>query len=289
MNTQVAQTESAAIAEIARQGLFPEYRLDSNLKAPLLLWPQSQKIVSLEEFLKYPEHKKARIEVRDHQSFVEYVLKHAEPGTTVFSEVSETGGSFTAIIDFHHGHIAHVINGNAEFSGGAARWGHHVCKYVCEHTPEWKRWMKFSGEPLSQLAAAQFIEDNMIDIIQPEAARMLEVVKTLEATQGVEFKSAVRLENGDRQLNYSHTTAAKAGQQGDMDIPDMFRIRIPVFQNGPGYDVDCRFRYRIKDGALIIAYEIVRPHKIIDLALQEARTGIVQMLQPIPVLLGSAG
>ncbi|WP_052362066.1 DUF2303 family protein [Geminisphaera colitermitum] len=289
MNAQVAQTESAAIAALAHEGLKPELQSIEGLRAPLLLWPKSEKISSLEEFLKNPIRKKANVIVRDYMSFADYVIKHAEPGTTVFSKVSEEGGTFTAIIDYHHGNAEHAIvapSHNAIYNPGEARNCSHSCHYICEHTPEWKRWLSQSGAGMSQTTAAQFIEDNIIDIISPEAARMLEVVKTLEATQGVEFKSAVRLENGDRQLHYAHTTTAKSGQQGDLEIPDTFKIRIPVFQNGPAYDVDCRFRYRIKDGSLIIFYEVVRPHKIIELALSEARNAIVDMLKPIPVLLG---
>lgn len=276
-----APSEAATVAEITRQGLQPTL-FDGkalNLAVPMLIWPRSEKYENLERLLAAPIRKRAVVVVRDHMSFIDYVMRHKEDGTLIFAEITESGGSFIALIDYH---------GNNELGNNQPKFSEHSCKYVCEHTPEWTRWIKKSGQAMSQTEMALFVEDNMIDIIQPEAGRMLDMVKTLEATQGVEFKSAIRLDNGDRQLHFAHNTTAKAGQQGDIEIPDKFMIRVPVFQNGPAYDVECRFRYRIKDGALVLAFEVVRPHKIVELALTEASEAIKATCAPIPVLLGAA-
>jgi uncharacterized protein YfdQ (DUF2303 family) len=266
------------VAEVVRAGLAPLINPIA-VPVPHVLWPGERRVDSLERLCVSPVRKRAVVEVRDYMSCIDYVARHQEPGSVIFAVVREDGGCFTAILDYH---------GNNELGGNIPRWGDHTCRYVCEHSPEWKRWLQRSGEAMSQVSMALFIEDNLIDIIEPEAARMLEMVKTLEATQGVEFKSLVRLDNGDRGLHYSHTTAAKAGQQGDMEIPEKFKLKIAVFENGPGYDVECRFRYRIKDGSLSLGYEVIRPHKIVDLALTEARTAIVQALPGVPVMRGSA-
>lgn len=273
------RTEADAVAEITAQSQLPQFPCGiPTLVSPLVFWPREQKVQNLEEFMSAPVRKRAQVTVRDHMSFIDYVDKHREPGTTIFSEVNDKGGSFTAVIDYHHASHPNAVP--------EPRWRQHSCKYVAEHTPEWVRWMAASGKPLGQTEMALFIEDNLYDIINPAAARMLELVKTLNATQGVEFKSAVRLDNGDRQLHYAHQTVAKAGVQGDMEIPEHFKLRFSVFMNGPAYDIDCRFRYQIKEGALRMAFEVERPHKIIDLALTEARTAIQTTLK-LPVLLGS--
>lgn len=283
MPDPVQKTEAEAVAEIARKAVpAVEVMKLEGFEAPVIAheYSKTRTLESLERFMANPIRKRAQLTLRDHSSFIDYVQGHKEPGTIILAELNENGGSFTAIIDYHHA-VSPVASGY-----GVPRFGDHVCKYVAEHTPEWKRWIGQSGKPLSQTGMALFIEDNMFDIIEPAAARMLELVKTLEATQGVEFKSAVRLQNGDRQLHYAHQTTAKAGQQGDMEIPEKFTLRFGVFVNGPVYDIPCRFRYSIKDGALLMAYEVERPHKIIDLALSDARTAIVQTTQ-LPVLLGS--
>lgn len=269
------KTEAEVVAALAQQGVQPSIIQSDKLAAPLLYHPRNQVLESLERYLEKPIRKRARLDVRDHQSFIAYVTQHKEAGTQLFAQITEQGGSFTAIIDYHQ---------HAET--GEPRFGEHVIVYTAEHTPEWKRWMAGSGKTQGQVELALFIEDNRMDIVNPDGATMLELIKSFEATAGSDFKSAIRLENGDRQIKYTHTTQAKAGVNGDLIIPDSFFLKLPVFNNGPEYDVEARFRYKVSEGQLRVGYEIVRPHKIIELALHEARTAIEQTLA-LSILHGS--
>lgn len=281
---EVQKTEAEAVADIVRRNVSDVQVINMTNAVPVFVHPLSgrRQLESLEQFEALPRRKRASVRLRDHSSFIEYVEAHKEPGTTIFADLTEDGGSFKAVIDYH---LAKDVSA-PERMGTPQRWGDHVCEYVAEHTPEWKRWMEFSGKLLNQAAMALVIEDNLFDIIAPAPAQMLEMVKSLEATQGVQFKSAVRLDNGDRKLEYNHQTVAKAGQAGEIEIPTKFKLRFAVFVNGPAYDIDCRFRYKIDGGALAMGFEVERPHKIIDLALTDARTAIVETLK-LPVLLGS--
>lgn len=262
------KTEAETVAHIAQQALQPSLIQDPKIIAPLLFRPRNDSLESLERFLDKPIRKRAKLDVRDHQSFIAYVTQHKEEGTQLFAQITEQGGSFTAILDYHqHGET------------GQPRFGDHVIVYTAEHTPEWKRWMALSGKTQDQVELALFIEDNRMDIVNPDGATMLELIKSFEATAGSDFKSAIRLENGDRAIKYTHTTTAKAGVNGDLLIPDSFFLKLPVFNNGPEYDVEARFRYKVSEGHLRVGYEIVRPHKIIELALAESRTAIEQTLK----------
>jgi uncharacterized protein YfdQ (DUF2303 family) len=276
------KTEAAAVAELTREGLRPELQYAGGAGwTPLVYWPKGQRVESLERYLEFPLRKRGVILLRDHISFVAYVDLHREAASTVvYADIDSKGGSFTAILD------GHAFGQGA----GKARWGGHVCKYVCNHSEEWLRWMGANRKGMAQLEMAQYIEDNMVDIVDPEAARMLEVVKTLEATQGATFKSLVRLENGDRGLAFERQTKAHAGVNGEMEIPSRFAINIPVFENSPQYRVECHFRYNISEGVLRMGYELVRPHRVVELALVEAKGAITSALEGsgIPVLLGSA-
>lgn len=281
--TSSTETEAGAVAAIVRDSVAPGVHELSKIGVPMIIMPKTGEVKSLESLLDTPRRPRAAVQVRDHQSFIDYVQRYKGPGTIIFVEMTEVGGSFTAILDYHRPNPA----GHSEtevFS--APQWGEHVCKYICEFTPEWKRWFALSGKPQRQQAMALFVEENMFDIAIPEPAKMLELVKTLEATQGVQFKSAVRLDNGDRQLHYAVQTGAKAGEQGDMDVPQKFRLKFAIFTNGPAYDIDCRFRYSIDDGTLSLGFEIEKPHKRIELALIEAQNAIKETLK-LPVLLGS--
>lgn len=49
-----------------------------------------------------------------------------------------------------------------------------------------------------------------------------------------------------------------------MQIPEVFKIGIPVLEGGPRYSVQARLRYRIDGGALVMWFDLLRPHKIIE-------------------------
>ncbi|HWA07951.1 MAG TPA: DUF2303 family protein [Opitutaceae bacterium] len=286
---QHQKSEADSVADIVRKNLSDIATLsgDRGLKVAVLVHPPGSKreIESLERFMELPIRKRAMIILNDHPSFIDYVERHKEAGTIILAEIGPNGGVFVAIIDYH---LPEDAEGTGQAGGAAAvksRWGDHVCKYVAEFTPEWVRWMKMNGQLLSQADMALFIEDNLFDIVTPPAAEMLDLVKTLEATQGAQFKSAIRLDNGDRDLQYTHQTQAKAGQQGNSQVPQSFKLKFAILTNGPAYDIECRFRYRISEGHLALGYEIVRPHKLVELALTDALVAIKQSLK-LPVLLG---
>ena len=52
-------------------------------------------------------------------------------------------------------------------------------------------------------------------------------------------------------------------------------IGIPVFENGDKWRVDVRLRYRIAEGgSLTMWLELIRPHKVMDQAVNELRSQI---------------
>src|SRR5579885_60561 len=95
----IMNTESEAVAQIVRDGLTPIIETEK-LAMPVVLWPKTGGIESLEPFLGRPIRKRAKVTVRDHESFVHYVTSHREIGTHLFQDLNEQGGSFTAIINY---------------------------------------------------------------------------------------------------------------------------------------------------------------------------------------------
>lgn len=282
------ETEAQAIARIAREAAHTT-TITEKVAAPLLVKPASRiELESLEKYLSAPTRARANVQLRDEASFIDYVRRHKRPGTEIFAEVTEAGGSFTAVLDYHVAKVDATTTADAvqQAREELPQWGDHVCKYVCEFTPEWKRWFKLSGDLVSQSQMALFIEDNIGDITQPVGAAMLEIVKTLEATQGAQFKSAIRLDNGDRNFGYTVQTGAKAGEKGELEIPQKFTLSFPIFTNGLGYDIECRFRWNVDGGNLRLGFEIVKPHKLIETALTHSRNEIEKALG-LTVLLGS--
>ena len=272
------KTEADAVADIARAGMQPIINPTvTGAVPPLVFWPKNQTTESLEKYLANPIRKRATVNLTDFQSFISYVKDFEEAGTRLFCQLTQTGGRFVAIIDYH------VAN---DVASKLAQWGDHVVTLDMQHSPEWQVWTGKNGKEMDQLTMANFLEENRLDIKTPDAATIIEIAQTFEATQGVQFKSALRLPSGDRSLGYEVQTAAKAGEKGKFEIPEKIGVQMPIFLNGPEYAMEAFFRYNIGNGTLKLRYELIRPHKFVELALAETRNAIAEQTG-LPVLSGA--
>jgi uncharacterized protein YfdQ (DUF2303 family) len=169
---------------------------------------------------------------------------------------------------------------------GLAGWGDHGCKLSVQRTPEWARWRSSTGLK-TQLQFAEHVEDRLPDFLSPAAADMLEIAQTFQAKRNVEFESGKRLKSGETNLVFKETDTTRAGQKGDLDVPDEFTIRLPLFEGGEPQEVRCRLRYRINDGTLNIGYQLVDPEELERVAFRNVvaavEAGITQPIWSGPV------
>jgi uncharacterized protein YfdQ (DUF2303 family) len=152
-------------------------------------------------------------------------------------------------------------------------------------TPEWKRWIALNEKPIGQLAFAEFIEDMLSEIQKPTGIEMLEIAKTLALKNDVAFSSALRLDNGQVQLQYLETIEQKAGQGGAMQVPTEFELALQPFVGGSRYAVKARLRTKLVNRQVQFTYLLDRPHKVVETAFKEARDKIAAEAG-LPVLLG---
>ena len=116
---------------------------------------------------------------------------------------------------------------------------------------------------MSQEQFAHFIEQNLVDIVEPVSAEMLEISRSLIAKKSASFSSAIRLSDGSHQFSYDEDIKGST-KSGNLAVPETFKIGIPVFLNGTGYAIEARLRYRIKDQSLEMWYELIRPHDVFE-------------------------
>lgn len=210
---------------------------------------------SLEHLLAKPSIVRAAVVIQDVESFIRYVnlyRRKSDENLAIFANVTESGASFTAILDYHK-------EGSA-----VAEHGAHRAVYTCTPTPEWARWTAGDKKQMAQEAFAQFLEDNAPDIVSPSSAQMIEIALSLEARTTGDFKQATRLENGSLSFHYSENIEAKAGLNGSIEIPSTFEIGISPFVGFTPFKIDVRLRYRLSSGKLTFWYELVRPHKVVE-------------------------
>jgi uncharacterized protein YfdQ (DUF2303 family) len=278
------QTEASVVATIVNNTKTLTQLNSIDGKSVLVF--SDKTTLPLERFADNPRRKRAKATLDDQDSFARYVNQHKIAlVTALFGRISEQGGSFAAIFDYH---TQNALNDGGKIAtpGETPRWGEHRADLTLAFTPEWIRWTKSDGVPLSQVGFAEMIEDNLPDIVAPSAADLLEIVQDLTAKKAVNFKSTARLNNGQVGILYDETiTTGK--REGQIDLPSEFTISIAPFRGSPAVGIKARLRFRINEGVLQFVYRLNQPNKVLEAAFDGARSYIAAQTD-LPVLLGGS-
>lgn len=262
-----------AIEQISIRGLDPRAVSDPN---GYVLVPKDCTAVQLsklwdEALLPNPRRTKRVTKVDDIASFALYWQKYAMENSLIFA--SADAATITGIID-------------ADVPHGDAMWGSHRVELALVPSPEYVLWCGENGTAMKQDAFALFIEDNAPDILKPAPAAMVEMARTLEGTSESKFTGAVREKDGSHRMKFETVVDMRAGEKGELRIPDSFTLSIPIFAHGPRTAVEARLRYRVgPGGGCQMWYSLYR----IEAAREKAFDEIVSAVRAetaAPVLLG---
>lgn len=252
---------------VATNGMSPDV-LDKIYKkgastAPVLDAPDGSKVVLLPEG--YEAHHMQPLEKQltrirqgvtfyDVASFTAYVNRFKSEASRIFALpghlASDRKPTVNAILDYHEGNEAALEPRSPDYCV-------HTARYLPRYSEQWERWIK--AGPMSQVAFAEFVEENRRDIQQPEAAMLLDIVRKFKATKKQDYDSAVYQEDGSVMVNWSDKVES-AGR--GVAVPSQLLLSIPVYFLGPLYSVDVFMRYRIDGGKLIFVVKVDRPDYI---------------------------
>lgn len=245
------------------------------LRAPIALVPHNVNVEDLEKLLPAPSATRQQLIILDAESFIAYVKRFTTSATAVFCNGPE-GRTFKALLDYHE--------------PSQPSWCEHSVTYKCPTTVEWGAWRGTDRKRLNQNDFAEFIEENVKDIVpndkdpkSPSAADMLEISRTLEAKKNITFRQGTRLDNGQIQLTYNEVIDGRAGETGQLNIPEQFYIGVRPFLGGEAFLIPARFRYRIQESRLVMWYELVRPDKVLEEAYTAVRKQIQEGIGEVPM------
>lgn len=228
---------------------------------------------AVERALPAPLRKRGTLALKDLASFVGYCNEQASSHKG-YIYADTDARTFTAVFNDHR-------------APDAAGWRDHRATYKAEFTQEFQKWMSNDKQHKNQVAFAEFIEDNFVDIAGNDAQLMLDVATTIQAKTDITFSSSKRLENGQAQLTYNEVINAQAGANGALTIPKTFSLGVRLFKNGAGYLLKARLKYRLQAGGVTFWYELDRP----EMAIEDAFAGYIQQVRELAlgytVLLGT--
>ena len=221
--------------------------------------PEKATLRSLEAYLDQPVRKRGTAGFTEEKGFRAYVKMHKAEGTRIFADMGAL--TMTAVIDHH------------EAAVDAAGWGEHRAHFAPPKDPDWETWTASDQKVMNQMEFAQFVEDNLPAIAEPDGADLLEMAQHLEATNKVSFKSAERLQSGARSFHYAVEAVQNLGRKS-IELPEFFMLSLAVFRKGQRYQLKAMLRYRISEGSLALWFHLHRPHEVIDEAFGRLVEGV---------------
>lgn len=204
--------------------------------------PESVRITTVDDPYSLPPRIGQTVTVDTRESLVNYANRFSCDRSMLVADID--AGTITAHLDWH-GH-----NGDGE-GKLAARHDKHRAILRLRDSEEFKRWNEFEGGLHSQVEFAAFLEENAVDVTDPEPTILIEISRDLEVTQGAVFKSSNRLENGDRVFVYETETRVK----GEVQVPREFLLQIPLYAGEDTVELRCALRFRPTGEGLKLGFE----------------------------------
>lgn len=265
MSNNVNESQIKDIEALVRGSTVHVIAADTTA-APFALVPPGYKLEDLEKLLERPRRIVQTADLTSIESFIAYVMAHKEPQTVIFA--SDSDRRLRAAIDYHE-------------SADLPSWCRHQATYEAKLSREAKAWFGADGNAMSQVAFAEFLEEHADQVVAPAGAALLEQALKLQVIQKAVFGSAMRLQTGEFQLNWS-----QENEKGTVELPERIRLGIPIFHRGPSYAIEARLRYRVSEGKVAFTYKIIEKERAIEHAfekvVEEVRTALA-----LPIYFGS--
>lgn len=247
---------------------------------PYVVLPSGYSVADLERLLPAPTRKRADVVLTDTESLIAYLGTHATPASsTVYAVVDSEQSRFAlvCVLDDHH--------------AAAPQWRGHRCSLTPKQSVEWKRWTGSDRVKMAQSDFAAWLEDNRGDVASvagmPSGAEILAMALGFEATADKRLRSKINLGSGGVAFEYVDDEDKETRTK--MQVFERFTLGLPVFYgSADAYPLEARLKYRNTDGKLTFWYELVRPDRIfqqaVDFAVQR-----VTSASGVQVLYGNPG
>lgn len=206
--------------------------------------PEGFRLEDISDPDRLPPYIKQSITLNDRSSLIAYVNKFSDQRSILIANYDAS--TITARLDWHADSVA-----DDAYGALSAQANQHTATFKIANSLEYARWSKMEGEMHSQADFALFIEENVSDIIWPDHGEIIEICRDLEATQGAQFKSRTRLENGDTAFKYETETRVT----NDVVVPDEIRLSIPLYFGEDPTEIRAKFRFRVSGGGLLLGFK----------------------------------
>lgn len=231
-------------------------------------------VIDLEDKMPTPRRATSKVTVEDTTSFVDFVNRFPTERDATVIYVGRGAAQATAI-----------FNDNGRDPG----WRDHRATLNWAKTDEWKRWTKNDRQLMKQEDFAELIEDGLSEIVDPDAADLLEIAQTVKGLMSVNIVSARYLQDGSVKVGYDETIDVSGGRSGDMTIPSHFTLQMAPFEGGTPITITARLRYRLVGKQISFGYILDRPKDKERVALDSEISLIASGCPDVLIVMGDPG
>lgn len=241
-------TEAEAIAALAQKRA--EVVSGPDARSFLIVPPGyvSREITDPNGLPSKPAYVRQAVTVDDADSMKSYLGWFGLTRSVLFADVKQN--RITAAIDYHE--HDDVVDDEATAD--------HVLHRATLNLPfseEWSTWTARSGQLMKQEDFARFLEENRADVTKPDGATLIEITRELHAHRNAHWGKVVRDGNVER-FEYQEDVTAGSGKKGDLPMPPMFTITIPVYLGGDPVEMEVFLRWQLADKGMMLGYKIAR-------------------------------
>jgi hypothetical protein len=317
----IAQTVAKIMEQAGAVDILAPNHLSRALDTPLLLAvPAGQQVQDFTEKLRAaqsllkPFQRKGTAQMQDLASLIAWANRFKGENSALYASNSGDAPKLTCIADYHLSGPAQIT----DMGDPTARHGHHRATYAFPLSRQWKAWAKQSGQAVSGPEMGMFLEDFILDVIDPplsltspgiagaEASdadlRLIDIARRLDGSFGTAnqllgmAKSFTVNETADYTVAHNSTTGEATiqvksehidGNGQPIRVPKLFLIAIPVFENGPAYRLPVRFQYRKSGPTVKFILTLHDPKHAMDHAFTEA-TAHASAETALPLFLGQS-
>lgn len=209
----------------------------------------------------------------DVESWAAYVSEFGGKGENVLLTWSERG--LHAVMDYHH----------TDGTPARCTW---VATHPFEHTPQWRAWRALAdGRARSQKDALESLEDLAEDIVEPEAAAVVGILRSLRATVNATADTELRAD-GTTSVNFSRNSTVNAGK---LELPPTIAIAVPVLKGHEVRDkATVRMRVSVDDQAkLTIRFSMPDADRVLERVYADRVKKAAELVGDAHTLLRSTG
>lgn len=223
----------------------------------LAIAPEGYKVHDLSENLESPTRISRRVDLGCVASVMDYATRFYNKEASIYSD--DQARKIEVVFDHS--------------SPDTPQWHEHTASYKAKNSIEYDAWLRLCSKRSSLTELAKFLEDRRGDVVEPSGAEMLALALNFKATRNASFSNQNNLRNGSVQFTYAEDNKAS----GTIEVPETIKLNIPLFDRDEPQEVTVRVSWRLDQGAVDFAFEVVnqkemeraRFDEIVDLVASE--------------------